>query len=144
MGGGLYFYRCKNEIYKFLRKSDKLDDIGVGGFFPTMSNWIKPVYATLDSEICKNCTARIFSECHVHLPNGETRSPSPQSSGETPSHSTKPASGQVAGYSAKAPLSNSLPQAGERTNAKGNPGFLGEEANEKGNFLTPANRGQHE
>jgi SulP family sulfate permease len=74
MGGGLYFYRCKNEIYKFLRKSDKLDDIGVGGFFPTMSNWIKPVYSTLDSEICRNCTARIFSECHINLPNGEPRS----------------------------------------------------------------------
>jgi sulfate permease, SulP family len=74
MGGGLYFYRCKNEIYKFLRKSDKLDDIGVGGFFPTMSNWIKPIYATLDSEICENCKARIFSECHVNLPNGEPRS----------------------------------------------------------------------
>jgi SulP family sulfate permease len=74
MGGGLYFYRCKNEIYKFLRKSDKLDDIGVGGFFPTMSNWIKPVYSTLDSEICRNCTARIFSECHINLPNGKPRS----------------------------------------------------------------------
>jgi SulP family sulfate permease len=74
LGGGLYFYRCKDEIYKFLRKSDKLDDIGVGGFFPTMSNWIKPVYSTLDSEICKECTARIFSECHIHLPNGEPRS----------------------------------------------------------------------
>ena len=73
MGGGLYFYRCKDEIYKFLRKSDKLDDIGEGAFFPTMSNWIKPVYATLDSEICRNCTARIFSECHVNLPNGEPR-----------------------------------------------------------------------
>jgi SulP family sulfate permease len=73
MGGGLYFYRCKDSIYKFLRKSDKLDDIGVGGFFPTMSNWIKPVYATLDPEICKNCTARIFSECHDKLPDGEPR-----------------------------------------------------------------------
>lgn len=73
MGGGLYFYRCKDEIYKFLRKSDKLDDIGIGGFFPTMSNWIKPVYSTLDSEICRNCTARIFSECHVDLPSGEPR-----------------------------------------------------------------------
>jgi SulP family sulfate permease len=80
MGGGLYFYRCKDEIYKFLRKSDKLDDIGVGGFFPTMSNWIKPIYSTLDPEICRNCKARIFSECHIHLPNGEPRSPSPQSS----------------------------------------------------------------
>ncbi|MBI4808768.1 MAG: SulP family inorganic anion transporter [Nitrosomonadales bacterium] len=73
LGGGLYFYRCKEDIYKFLRKSDKLDDIGEGAFFPTMSNWIKPVYATLDSEICRNCTARIFSECHVNLPNGEPR-----------------------------------------------------------------------
>jgi SulP family sulfate permease len=80
MGGGLYFYRCKDEIYKFLRKSDKLDDIGEGGFFPTMSNWIKPVYSTLDPEICRNCHARIFSECNIHLPNGEPRSPSPQSS----------------------------------------------------------------
>jgi SulP family sulfate permease len=80
MGGGLYFYRCKEDIYKFLRKSDKLDDIGESNFFPTMANWIKPVYDKLDTEICRNCTARIFAECHVKLPNGEARSPSPQSS----------------------------------------------------------------
>jgi SulP family sulfate permease len=80
MGGGLYFYRCKDEIYRFLRKADKLDDIGVGGFFPVMSNWIKPIYSTLDSEICRNCKARIFSECHDKLPDGEPRHPSPQSS----------------------------------------------------------------
>ncbi|MDO8927046.1 MAG: SulP family inorganic anion transporter [Sideroxyarcus sp.] len=73
MGGGLYFYRCKDDIYKFLRKSDKLDDIGEGGFFPTMSNWIKPIYSTLDPEICRNCKARIFSECHERLPDGEPR-----------------------------------------------------------------------
>jgi len=73
LGGGLYFYRCKDEIYKFLRKADKLDDIGVGGFFPVMSNWIKPVYSTLDLEICRTCKARIFSECHACLPNGEPR-----------------------------------------------------------------------
>ncbi len=73
MGGGLYFYRCKDSIYKFLRKSDKLDDIGAGGFFPAMSNWIKPVYSTLDSDICRTCKARIFTECHDKLPNGESR-----------------------------------------------------------------------
>ncbi len=73
MGGGLYFYRCKDSIYRFLRKSDKLDDIGEGGFFPVMSNWIKPVYSTLDPEICRPCKARIFSECHTCLPNGEPR-----------------------------------------------------------------------
>lgn len=73
MGGGLYFYRCSDAIYKFLRKADKLDDIGVGGFFPAKSNWIKPVYATLDSEMCRTCKARIFSECHDKLPDGEPR-----------------------------------------------------------------------
>ena len=73
MGGGLYFYRCKDEIYKFLRKSDKLDDIGNSHFFLAMENWIKPVYITLDPEICRTCKARIFSECHDKLPNGEPR-----------------------------------------------------------------------
>lgn len=73
MGGGLYFYRCKDSIYRFLRKSDKLDDIGEGGFFPAMSNWIKPIYSTLDPEICRNCKYRIFPECQTHLPDGEAR-----------------------------------------------------------------------
>ncbi|MBI4938351.1 MAG: SulP family inorganic anion transporter [Nitrosomonadales bacterium] len=75
IGGGLYFYRCKDSIYKFLRKSGKLNDIGAGVFFPVMSNWIKPVYSTLDPEICRTCKNRIFSECHVALPNGEPRLP---------------------------------------------------------------------
>lgn len=73
LGGGLYFYRCKDSIYQFLRKADKLDAIGAGGFFPTMSNWIKPIYSTLDPEICRTCQARIFSECHDKLPDGEPR-----------------------------------------------------------------------
>ncbi|WP_237560263.1 SulP family inorganic anion transporter [Ferriphaselus sp. R-1] len=73
LGGGLYFYRCNEDIYRFLRKADKLDDIGAGGFFPAKSNWIKPVYSTLDSDICRNCKVRIFSECHKELPDGEPR-----------------------------------------------------------------------
>jgi len=73
MGGGLYFYRCKDSIFKFLRKSDKLDDIGADGFFPAKSNWITPIYSTLDPEVCRTCKARIFSACHDMLPNGESR-----------------------------------------------------------------------
>jgi SulP family sulfate permease len=73
LGGGLYFYRCKDSIKKFLRKSDKLDDIGEGGFFPAMSNWIHPIYDTLNPEICRSCKYRIFNECHKRLPGGEPR-----------------------------------------------------------------------
>jgi len=73
LGGGLYFYRCREKVYQFLKKSHKLDDIGVGAFFHAKSNWIKPVYSTLDTEICRNCTARIFSECKTYLPDGEAR-----------------------------------------------------------------------
>jgi len=73
LGGRLYFYRCKDKIYQFLKKSGKLDDIGEDVFFPAMSNWIKPVYAALDPEICRNCKYRIFTECKTYLPNGEAR-----------------------------------------------------------------------
>ena len=74
LGGGLYFYRCKEPIRQFLNKSGKMDDIGERNFFPVMANWLTPVYATLDSEICCNCKARIFAECHAKLPNGNPRS----------------------------------------------------------------------
>ena len=73
IGGGLYIYRCKDKIFQFLKKSNKLEDIGENAFFPARSNWIKPIYPKLDTEICRNCKFRIFSECHTHLPNGEER-----------------------------------------------------------------------
>lgn len=73
LGGGLYLYRCKDSVYKFLQKADKLNDIGQDVFFPVMSNWMKPIYAALDPEICRNCKYRIFPECQTHLPDGEPR-----------------------------------------------------------------------
>jgi SulP family sulfate permease len=73
LGGKLYFYRCKDKIVQFLKKSDKMDDIGEDAFFPAMSNWVKPVYAKLDPEICRSCKVRIFPECQNQLPNGEVR-----------------------------------------------------------------------
>lgn len=73
LGGGLYFYSAKAATIEFLRKTGKAEEIGERNFFPVMSNWIKPVYATLDSEICRNCKARIFAECHEKLPNGQQR-----------------------------------------------------------------------
>ena len=72
MGGGLYFYRCKDSVYQFLHKGDYLKDIGEGGFFPAMSNITHGLYHTLDPEVCKTCKTRIFPECHGKtLPDGE-------------------------------------------------------------------------
>lgn len=72
MGGGLYFYRLKDSVYRFLHKGDYLKDIGEGGFFPAKSNVTMAVFNTLDPEICRNCPSRIFKECEA-LPGGEPR-----------------------------------------------------------------------
>lgn len=72
LGGGLYFYRLKDSVYKFLHKGDYLKDIGEGAFFPAMSNITHGIYHTLDPEVCKTCKTRIFPECHGPvLPDGE-------------------------------------------------------------------------
>lgn len=73
MGGGLYFHRCNEQVIKCLEKSHKLEEIGKDAFFGAMENWVKPVYAKLDNEICRTCKARIFPECQTYLPNGEAR-----------------------------------------------------------------------
>ncbi|MBU0688346.1 MAG: SulP family inorganic anion transporter [Gammaproteobacteria bacterium] len=73
LGGKVYFYSCKEATKDFLKKSGAMKDIGEENFFPVMSNWVGKIYPDLDPEICRNCKARIFSECHGSLPNGEPR-----------------------------------------------------------------------
>ncbi|MDZ4202343.1 MAG: SulP family inorganic anion transporter [Gallionella sp.] len=120
MGGKVYFYSCKEATMDFLRKSGAMKDIGEEHFFPVMSNWVRPIYDNLDPEVCRSCTARIFPECQEKLPNGQARSPHLDSSLRSP-------------LPDEAPLSNSLPQAGERTNEKGNHQLSGEAENVKSN-----------
>jgi sulfate permease, SulP family len=72
LGGAIYFYRLKYSVYKFLHKGDYLKDIGEGAFFHVASNLTHGIYHTLDPEICKTCTSKIFPECHGPvLPDGE-------------------------------------------------------------------------
>lgn len=72
-GGGLYFYRLQDRVRELLSRGDYLREIGEDHTFPTKSHPIDSIYPKLNSEICRNCDARIFSQCHVHLPNGEPR-----------------------------------------------------------------------
>lgn len=74
-GGGLYFYRMKDAVRGLLQRGGYLAEIGEANLFPVKSRPVATIYRALDSEICRGCSARIFRECHVSLPNGEPRPP---------------------------------------------------------------------
>jgi len=73
IGGALYFYRLKDAVLAFLRRGGYLEDVPEENIFPVKTRPIAAIYRRLDSEICRHCTARIFRECHIALPNGEPR-----------------------------------------------------------------------
>ena len=73
MGGGLYFWFMKDGVYALLKRGGYLkmireDHILLHGVDP-----IGILYPKLDAEICRNCPARIFSQCRAVLPNGDPR-----------------------------------------------------------------------
>ena len=76
MGGGLYFYRMKDAVRTFLKRGGYLEDIPEENIFPVKTHPVSAIYRRLDSEICRNCTVRIFRECQDELPNGEPRASS--------------------------------------------------------------------
>lgn len=71
LGGGLYFYRLKDEARQLLQRGGYFDEIGEENIFSVKSRPVSKIYPKLDSEICRNCRARIFRECWTTLPNGE-------------------------------------------------------------------------
>jgi SulP family sulfate permease len=73
MGGGLYFYFIKDAVREFLTRGKYLKDIGKQNVLSRKDDAIATLYPKLDSEICRACTARIFTQCHIALPNGEPR-----------------------------------------------------------------------
>ena len=73
LGGGLYFYRMKDEVLRILQRAGYAAEIGVENMFPVKTRAVSAIYRKLDSDICRRCTARIFRECHAALPNGEPR-----------------------------------------------------------------------
>ncbi|MEK6663068.1 MAG: SulP family inorganic anion transporter [Pseudomonadota bacterium] len=73
LGGGLYFYRVKESVCGTLRKGPYIGDIGRDNIFPIKARPIEAIYPKLDSDLCRNCQARIFPECQQALPNGEAR-----------------------------------------------------------------------
>ena len=73
MGGGLYFYRLKNEVIHLLERGHYMRDIGSKNIFPVKQNAIAAIYPKLDSAVCRDCKLQIFRECRIALPNGDPR-----------------------------------------------------------------------
>ena len=75
-GGGLYFYRIKDEVVRLLKRGGYLDDIGGDSFFQVKRNVIAEIYPKLDNATCRECRLQIFRECRNALPDGTPRTDS--------------------------------------------------------------------
>ncbi|WP_428415080.1 SulP family inorganic anion transporter [Methylibium sp.] len=75
IGGGLYFHRLHASAVDVLERAGHLDDIGRENLHAIGTNVIDAIYPRLDTEVCRHCPARIFSQCQRTLPNGEPRGP---------------------------------------------------------------------
>ena len=73
LGGGLYFYRLKDEVVRLLNRGGYIDEIGSERLFPVKSRALAAIYPKLDSAVCRDCKIRIFRECRERLPDGTLR-----------------------------------------------------------------------
>ncbi len=70
-GGDLYMVSAKHGLRASLRRSGCSDFIGPDNFFYSKQDAVRSIFGKLDRDICKECTARIFRECHdIPGPNG--------------------------------------------------------------------------
>lgn len=64
MGGGLYFAELKASVYEYISKNCFVAKVGNKNFFDTKKEAISVIYNNIDTEQCKSCTVRVFSECN--------------------------------------------------------------------------------
>jgi sulfate permease, SulP family len=74
LGGALYLVGVQPDFCKMLRRSGQVDTVGEDQIFRHKGDALQAIYPRLDNEICRTCTARIFRECHIALPDGTPRS----------------------------------------------------------------------
>jgi SulP family sulfate permease len=69
----LYLCRLRPSVHALLDRAGVLDAIGRDRVFATKDQAIAVIYRKLDAAKCAACTARIFAECQVTLPDGSVR-----------------------------------------------------------------------
>ena len=62
-GGDLYLYSPRQPAREMLQRGGQLDQIGNDHIFVSSDEAIAKVFAGLDRNVCRRCTARIFLEC---------------------------------------------------------------------------------
>jgi len=72
-GVDLYLARLRPEVLALLERGGYLDAIGRDRVFATKDQAVAAIYPRLDAAKCAACTARIFTECQVALPDGSLR-----------------------------------------------------------------------
>ena len=77
LGGGLYLVGVQPDLCEMLIRSGQVDAVGEDQIFRHKGDAIQAIYPRLDSDICRTCTARIFRECHIALPDGTPRTDEP-------------------------------------------------------------------
>lgn len=63
LGGGLYFAELKASVYEYVSKNCFVAKVGKDNFFDSKKDAIKTIYKKLDGQYCKDCTAKVFTEC---------------------------------------------------------------------------------
>ncbi len=72
-GVTLYLTGIKRVVREVLERGGFLARFGRERVFVTKDEALRTIYPTLDSAICRSCTARIFTECAAVLPDGTLR-----------------------------------------------------------------------
>jgi SulP family sulfate permease len=72
-GVTLYLCKLRPSVHALLERAGVLDAIGRDRVFGTKDQAIAAIYQKLDAAKCAACTARIFIECQVTLPDGSLR-----------------------------------------------------------------------
>lgn len=82
LGGNLYLVGVQPDFCEMLRRSGQVDTVGEDQIFRHKGEALQAIYPRLDNEICRRCTARIFDECHIALPDGTPRAVADQREAE--------------------------------------------------------------
>ena len=72
-GVELYLCRLRPDVRALLERGGFVDQLGRDRVFDTKDQAIAAIYQKLDAAICAGCSARIFNECQVTLPDGSLR-----------------------------------------------------------------------